>query len=205
MPARPYVYERQVEYWTSREIEGFLLDQGFEVLVFPLTGLTEKQVPADFLFLDQGTSKLFGLQFKTLYGNGTDHWALSDSQHRTMRNYDWMYYGLSELRETSQHRSALHYLRLIAPTFNFKSKLERGDLTHANLGRYVRWAPFFDGLRSCRYGRRVCDKKGLLSALWLRSSEELPPEIGNLVDEVFVANMDRRRAVRYSTLLTETG
>lgn len=28
-----YPYERQVEYWTSRAIEDYFLDSGFEVLV----------------------------------------------------------------------------------------------------------------------------------------------------------------------------
>jgi hypothetical protein len=62
MPEAPYIYERQVEYWTSREIEGFFLDSGFEVLVLPITQLTERGVPSDFLFLDGRTNKLFGLQ-----------------------------------------------------------------------------------------------------------------------------------------------
>jgi hypothetical protein len=43
-------YERQVEYWTSRGIEDFFLDNGFEVPVFPLTQLTEAAIPSDFLF-----------------------------------------------------------------------------------------------------------------------------------------------------------
>jgi hypothetical protein len=63
----PYIYERQVEYWTSRGIEDFFLDNGFDVLVYPLTQLTETDVPSDFLFRDQSTKKLFGLQFKSLY------------------------------------------------------------------------------------------------------------------------------------------
>lgn len=59
----PYVYERQVEYWTSRGMEGFFLDAGFEILVLPITQLTERGVPADFLYLDTGTNKIFGFQF----------------------------------------------------------------------------------------------------------------------------------------------
>lgn len=203
MAASPYVYERQVEYWTSREVEGFLLDQGFEVLVFPLTALTEKEVPADFLFLDKGTSKLFGFQFKTLYGNGNDHWVLSDDQHRTMRSYSWLYYGLSEMSEVVQYRSALHYLRLVDSDFEFKPRLERGDLTFANRARYVRWAPFFEGLKSCRYGCRIRTKGQLQRAVWPEESTAAPRELSQFVDEAFVANMDRRRVARFSNLLRE--
>jgi hypothetical protein len=72
----PYVYERQVEYWTSRAMENFFLDAGFEVLVFPLTQLTERFVPSDFLYLDTATNKIFGFQYKALHRNGNDHWNL---------------------------------------------------------------------------------------------------------------------------------
>lgn len=30
--AKPYLYERQSEYWTSRQIEEFFLDAGFELI-----------------------------------------------------------------------------------------------------------------------------------------------------------------------------
>jgi hypothetical protein len=73
----PYIYERQVEYWTSRDIEDFFLNDGFQVSVFPLTQLTEENVPSDFLFLDTGSSKIFGIQFKALYKNDEDFWNLS--------------------------------------------------------------------------------------------------------------------------------
>lgn len=44
-------------------MEGFFLDAGFEILVLPITQLTERGVPADFLYLDTGTNKIFGFQF----------------------------------------------------------------------------------------------------------------------------------------------
>ncbi len=91
--AKPYLYQRQVEYWASRQIEEFFLDSGFQVLVFPLTQLTERDFPAGFLFLDSDSGIIFGLQFKALYKNGEDHWNLDEIQHEKLRGYDWVYYG----------------------------------------------------------------------------------------------------------------
>src|SRR5437867_5822587 len=115
MAATPYVYERQVEYWTSREMEGFFLDSGFELIVLPITQLTERSVPSDFLYLEKQTNKLFGLQFKALYHNGNDVWNLEPHQHAALSSFDWMYYGFSDLRSPRQHRNALHYLRIVPP------------------------------------------------------------------------------------------
>lgn len=59
----PYVYERQTEYWTSRGIEEYFLDAGFQVLTYPLTQLTEGRViPFDFIFHESKTYKIFGIQ-----------------------------------------------------------------------------------------------------------------------------------------------
>jgi hypothetical protein len=62
----PYLYERQAEYWTSREIEDYFLDAGYEIVTFPLSQRTEKVVPFDFIFFEQATTKLFGLQYKAV-------------------------------------------------------------------------------------------------------------------------------------------
>ena len=85
-------------------MEGFLLDAGFEIVVLPITQLTERGVPADFLYLDTATNKIFGFQFKALYKNGHDHWNLEQAQHRSLASFDWMYYGLSDLKTSRQHR-----------------------------------------------------------------------------------------------------
>ncbi|VXD22151.1 hypothetical protein PL8927_730024 [Planktothrix serta PCC 8927] len=34
MGAKTFVYERQVEYWTSRQIEEFFLNAGFNIIVY---------------------------------------------------------------------------------------------------------------------------------------------------------------------------
>jgi hypothetical protein len=54
------------------------------------------------MFRDQGTKKLFGLQFKSLYKNGEDAWNISETQHERLQQFDWMYYGLSDLTSASQ-------------------------------------------------------------------------------------------------------
>lgn len=201
----PYVYERQVEYWTSRATENFFLDAGFEVLVFPLTQLSEKDVPSDFLYLDTSTSKLFGFQYKALYKNGVDHWGLSAGQHARLASFDWMYYGLSDLRAARQHRNALHYLRVVAAGFPFQQQVTAAGWQRNGLPPYSRWAAFFEGLRVCTHGRKIAGKSDLQAALWPDTSSTAPREIIELADEVFIANMDSRRAVRYSALLSPEG
>lgn len=197
----PYVYERQVEYWTSRAIENFFLDAGFEVLVFPLTQLSERQVPSDFLYLNTETNKIFGLQYKALYRNGADHWNLEPYQHKRLASFRWMYYGLSDLKAPRQHRNALHYLRVAAPSFTFHPKLSARNGQDDSLQFYWRWAAFFEGLCDCRYGHQIGNSHDLQQALWPDQAQPAPREIVSLADEVFVTNLDRRRAVRYSSLL----
>ena|SRR6266446_7459295 len=95
----PYGYERQTEYWTSRGIEDYFLDAGYEVIAFPLTQLAENAVPVDFVFFEKSTSKLFGLQYKALYRNATDYWPIDDQQHLNLQAFaGWAYYCFSELR-----------------------------------------------------------------------------------------------------------
>ena len=197
----PYVYERQVEYWTSRAMESFFLDAGFEVLVFPLTQLTERDVPSDFLFLDNATNKIFGFQYKALYRNGDDHWNLEPTQHSTLGAFDWMYYGLSDLKAPRQHRNALHYLRVLGTGFAFQPKLSALGWQQNGLPPYFRWAAFFEGLCSCKHGRRVNGKTELQRALWPHNGRSAPREIVELADEVFIANLDARRVVRYTSSL----
>lgn len=197
----PYVYERQVEYWTSRAMESFFLDVGFEVLVFPLTQLTERSIPSDFLYLDTATNKVFGFQYKALYRNGDDHWNLDSSQHSSLASFDWMYYGLSDLKAPRQHRSALHYLRVLGSSFPFQPKLSALGWQQNGLPPYFRWAAFFEGLCSCKHGRRLSSEADLQRALWPDTDRVAPREITELADELFVANMEESRLVRYSSSL----
>jgi hypothetical protein len=205
MVPAPYIYERQVEYRTSREIEGFFLDSGFEVLVLPITQLTERQVPSDFLFFDGSANKLFGLQFKALYHNADDYWNLDADQHRTLGYFEWMYYGLSDLTSSRQHRNALHYLRVVSPSFSYEARLTRPRLQQLQVPRYVRWAAFFEGVRDCRYGCRVGSGAELARVLWPREVPAAPRELSEIADEVFMANFEGRRTVRFSSAIRPLG
>lgn len=202
MPEGTYVNERQVEYWTSREIEGFFLDSGFEVTVLPITQLTERAVPADFMFLDGHTNKLFGLQYKALYHNGEDFWNLDERQHSTLQGFDWIYYGLSDLRSGRQHRNALHYLRVVGSGFPFSPRLTRRDFQQSGFSRYLRWAAFFEGLCDCRFGRRITSSLDLQHAIWPQV-ESMPREIGEIVTDVFLTDLEGRRTTRFSSLLRD--
>lgn len=200
MAPTPYVYERQVEYWTSRQMEGFFLDSGFELLTLPITQLTEHGVPSDFLYLDRDTNKLFGLQFKALYRNGSDRWHLEPRQHKTLSSFDWMYYGLSDLRSASQHRNALHYLRVVPPRFKFTPELS-AQWSQRDMPPYYRWAAFFDSVRDCRQGRRIKGTKDLQQALWPHTDRMAPRELAEIADEVFLANFEAKHGVRFSSQL----
>ena len=200
MAPTPYIYERQVEYWTSRQMEGFFLDAGFELLTLPITQLTEHGVPADFLYLERVTSKLFGLQFKALYRNGTDCWHLEPRQHQTLSLFDWMYYGLSDMKSANQHRNALHYLRVLPSQFKFRPDLS-AQLSQREMPPYYRWGAFFDSVRACKLGRRIEGAKDLQSALWPHKDRGAPREILEIAHEVFLANFKDRRGVRFSSQL----
>ena len=74
---KPYIAEARTAHWTSDGIRDGFKAAGFDVRDWPLTQHLERQVPADWAFFSPKFSKLFGLQYKTLYRNGTDFWRLS--------------------------------------------------------------------------------------------------------------------------------
>ena len=150
MAGRPCVYERQTEYWTARQIEDFLLDEGFRVLTYPLTQLSEAIVPADFLVFDRGRTKLIGFQYKALYANGGDHWELDEEQHRELRRRPWIVYAASELRDPSECRNALYRARFYSPSFPYEAQLSAGGKRP-----YLRWAALFDRFRRCTAGQAL--------------------------------------------------
>jgi hypothetical protein len=197
MARAPYVDERKVEYWTSRELDTFFENEGFDVISLPLTAVTEKSVPSDFAFLDRGTSKLFGFQYKVLHHNGRDHWNLDEEQHRQLRLYNWIYYGLSDLTSLTQQRNALHYLRIVPVGFDYASSLSRNDFQQAG-ARYFRWAGFFEGLQKCKYGRKITSRKDLQRALW-PLPEPVPREIAQIVSEAFLVDLADRRITKFSS------
>jgi hypothetical protein len=115
----PYVYERQSEYWTSRQVEEFFIDNGFEIITFPLIQYHEKQLPADFIFFDKKHTKLFGFQYKALYKNNRDFWKIDSVQHKQLSLFPWIYYCLSELRKPKDFRASLHLARIVESNFEY--------------------------------------------------------------------------------------
>ena len=197
MAEGPYVYERQTEYWTSRQIEEHFLNAGFELLTFPLTPISERQVPADFIFFDKSHAKVMGLQYKTLYHNGVDHWWLTDHQHKAMQeHYPWIYYAASELRSTREHRNALHYARFFGSDFPFQKKL---PVTPKPV--YYRWGPFYQAFVDCKVGQRVSSRTQLQQLLWPNAESAPAFEVTDLVPDVFLADLEARHAVHFSPLL----
>jgi hypothetical protein len=194
--AQPYIYERQIEYRTSREIEDFLADGGFSVAVHPLTQLTERSLPTDFIFFDRHTKKLFGFQYKVLYHNGSDHWLLDAEQHQQLQSFDWIYYGLSDVTSPRALRRALAHLRIAPVDFGYEPLLNEGTIP---LSKYFRWADFFEGLRRCKYGRKTSTPEELREALWPHN-RSAPREIDQLVSEIFLVDFDNREATILSTI-----
>lgn len=189
--ARPYVYERQSEYWTSRGIEDYFLDLGCQVVTFPLTARSESAIPFDFLFVEEGTSKLFALQYKALYQNGRDHWRLDETQHRNLQCYrDWGYYCFSELTDPEQFRVAIHHALFVPVVLAFSPRVERGSIT----SRYYRWGAFAEGIRRCTTGLRVKSESDVLKALE-RNNQNLSREIQENFIDFFVANLERKRVL----------
>jgi hypothetical protein len=197
--ATPYIHERQSEYWTSRQVEEFFLDLGYEVLTLPLTQLVEKNLPADFLFFDRKRCKLFGFQYKALYKNTKDHWLINADQHNTLSEYPWLYYCLSELRNANEHRIALHLTRIIDSRFKHQEKIfTKSDEI---LKIYSRWGAFYQGIEKCFNGI-IIDSPEHLKELIMRNKDD--PHLKRLADlavDVFLADLDLKNMIHYSPFL----
>lgn len=198
--ATPYVYERQVEYWTSRQIEEFFLDAGFEVLVFPLTPYREPLIPADFIFFDKQRSKLFAFQYKALYHNEVDFWPIDPKQHHKLADFPWIYYCLSELKSTRDHRAALHLARIVKANFKFR---ERVYLNRENGLIYSRWGAFYQGLERCTHGIPVSSLEQFRNLLNPFEYLEPPLELSRLMVDIFIVDFESRHSVRFSSQLRD--
>ena len=150
---QPYVYERQVEYWTNVQIEYDLMHQGFEVYCYPVTQLLERTLGVDVLFTADQV-KLFGLQHKVLYhGAQDDYWPLTPShQLALLQATDWAYYCLSDVMTLHDRRRALALARFAEPSlFGDSQKRQRSS----DFRGYSRWGAFQNQLSSCRRGTLV--------------------------------------------------
>ena len=68
-----YLPEEQTADWTSLGIRDFFQQAGFRLETYKVSQHLERDMPADRVFLDPGTWKVFGFQYKTLYHNGETH------------------------------------------------------------------------------------------------------------------------------------
>lgn len=199
--ASPYVHERQSEYWTSRQVEEFFLDDGFEIITFPLTQYHERRIPTDFIFFDKKHSKLFGFQYKALYGNGKDSWRLDAQQHKVLSRFPWIYYCLSELRSSKDHRVALHLARIKRTDFEYQSELYPDGKERLKL--YARWGAFYQGLEKCTYGIKVNSLKELDELLMPEENPEVIHALNGLMADVFITDFASRRGVHLSPQLRQ--
>ncbi len=146
------VHERQVEYWTNRQIEEFFINAGFNIFVYPVTQRIERHLPADHIFgVDNNLVKLFGIQYKVLHNNNSvNYWELDKHQHNRLVHFPWIYYGLSDLIDVADGRNSLQYLRILNSAFPYANKLDIGSLSP-----HYRWGAFYQHLKFCQTGRLV--------------------------------------------------
>jgi hypothetical protein len=194
-----YPYERQIEYWTSRAIEDYFLDSGFEVLVFPVAQVLEREVPFDHLFFDQHTNKIFVFQYKRLYSNGEEYWHLDLRQHETLQRFrDWIYYCGTEVRHPREHRNALHLCQILAVDLPYRSRLLADRRQDNEKVWYWRWGGFVNSLNACRVGKRIYTREDLAEALALVGRlQEM------LVDFIFT-DLTERRIAHLTPFLRDT-
>jgi len=174
-------------------------DAGYEIVTLPLSQITERDVPADFIFADPKRLKIFGFQYKALYHNGDDHWPIDRNQHTTLTNYPWIFYCLSDLKSVTDHRLALDFAR-IAPVGAIRPPRVKPNEFFARgrgTGGYWRWGAFFQAFRACRVGARINTPADLRRLLGTEPRQGAGPLLDLMVD-VFVTDLDRRRALHYS-------
>jgi hypothetical protein len=196
MTASPYVHERQSEYWTSKQVENYLLDFGVEILTLPIPTQVEFLLPADFIFFDRERAKLFGLQYKALYHNDRDHWRLNEHQHQTLELYPWIYYCLLELREVKEFRAALHLARIANSSFPFCTELYPDG--RERFGNYSRWATFYRNLERCEKGIRVTSEGHLRELLMAGSDDPGLTRVRETAADIFLVDFASQHAIHYS-------
>jgi len=186
----PYIAEAQVGHWVSEGVREAFQVAGFDIRDWPLTQHLEKQVPADALFFSPLFSKVFGLQYKTLYHNSEDFWPLDEDQHRTLQERRWIFYCCSELKDVADHRLALHFARFYRSRFEFKTSLPTTGLFRGG-GGYFRWGAFYRGLKACRIGHKVRSQSELRDLLEPFSGRARLREVQQ-IQELFLADFSQR-------------
>jgi hypothetical protein len=189
-----YVAEQHVQEWTSAAIVRYLKQRGYAVRDWHLTQDLEKQVPTDWIFVDTTRMKVFGLQYKALYFNGSDHWLLDRVQHENLQGFPWIYYAASEIRAPSDRRRALRLLRIYSPDIHHRPRL----VHRSRLVRYLRWATFFRAFVASIVGYRITSRSEFVTLLGV-IADTGPLREARQMTEYFFINLDRKRALRFRT------
>lgn len=182
--AAAYVDERLVEDFTSDALVRFFKNLGFELIKIPIPQLTEKHLPADFLYFDKNLQKLFGFQYKALYHNGKDYWKLTKHQHDSLQSYPWIFYLLSELREGTEYLEADQFARIVGANRQYSPKL---PFSGKGSPFYFRWAAFYRRLQSCKSGIRIKSEVHLRFLLNPTGAKAVK-KLEQIAADVFLAN-----------------
>lgn len=195
----PYIHERQIEQWANTDIIIYLRQAGYFTTFFPPSQRLERRLPADVLFgIDEGDFiKMVGLQYKTLWSNGADHWTFETHQHRTLTRYTWIYYALSDLQDPRDAANVLHHLRFTRGRDISVPRTDARDIRH-----YERWGSFIQSVRECRSGVRVTGPEDMPPLLSLDPELAESSEVDNLT-QVILLNETRRIATLISGDLIE--
>ena len=205
--ATTYVSERQVEYSTSRQIEDFFKNAGFDTSVHLINQGIEKYLPYDHIFYVDGLVKIFGIQYKVLYKNGEDHWIMKARQHSMLQKFPWIYYGLSDLKSATEIDNSLDHLRLYKNNIRLRQNNRfMSKLPASSRRSYTRWDTFYEGLLQCNRGFKV-DSRGklkeeLISYLMPDIEGKRPDRVTGRINEmaeVFVINVKSRKALQLSS------
>ncbi len=98
------------------------------------------------------------------------------------------------MKEPTQHRNALHYLRIVETgSLEYARHIKRSDRRELGRKGYVMWAAFFEGMRECKFGRRVNNPEELMKAVWQHQGADAPPELTELANEIFFVDLEVKR------------
>jgi hypothetical protein len=205
----PLVPERQVELWTSSQILAFFKNAGITCRSFPILGRVEDLIPADFVFGGGDLTKVFGLQYKALYSGPQLHWPLDSIQHRNLKAYSWIYYGLSELSDVREADNALHALWIAHPSFRYRKRLAHptysipaphGPWLNGSRPELFRWYDFFLGLRQCYTGVEIEDQADFINLFVPVWGFDDALREASRISDYFAINFERREALRFTTI-----
>jgi hypothetical protein len=188
VPDGPYIPEEQIADWTSLGIRDFFTRAGYRVVTYRPTQRLERDLPADRVYLDIESGKVFGLQYKPLYHNGEDYWPVDDQQHDTLRHFPWIFYCCSELIDVSEHGIALDYARVYRPRFRYRDRIVR---SRRRSPRPISWSDFFAGLKRCRYGKKLW-RAGEFSVLLTMVEGLARQRQTQQMYELFVVELERK-------------